>query len=107
VAVAALRFLYQVTLQKAWPWGQTIPTAQKPQPLPVVLSPAEVLQFLSLRARPEASHPPDGLLRGSGCASRRPSGSRSSTSTANGWSPGSNRARARNVVDNISGLMCW
>jgi integrase/recombinase XerD len=46
VAVAALRFLYKVTLQKAWPWAQAIPTPKKPQTLPVVLSPQEVLQFL-------------------------------------------------------------
>jgi integrase/recombinase XerD len=46
VAVAALRFLYKVTLQKAWPWEQTIPTPKKPQTLPIVLSPEEVLQFL-------------------------------------------------------------
>ena len=64
VAVAALRFLYKVTLQKDWPWEQTIPTPKKPQTLPIVLSPEEVLQFLSLRAQPEASHDPDELLRG-------------------------------------------
>ena len=46
VAVAALRFLYKVTLQKDWPWEQTIPTPKKPQTLPIVLSPEEVLQFL-------------------------------------------------------------
>ena len=45
-AIGALRFLYKVTLQKDWPWEQTIPTPKKPQTLPIVLSPEEVLQFL-------------------------------------------------------------
>ena len=47
IAVAALRFLYKVTLQKDWPWDQTIPVPKKPQTLPIVLSPDEVLQFLA------------------------------------------------------------
>jgi integrase/recombinase XerD len=47
IAVAALRFLYKVTLQKDWPWDQTIPVPKKTQTLPIVLSPDEVLQFLA------------------------------------------------------------
>jgi site-specific recombinase XerD len=47
IAVAALRFLYKVTLQKDWPWDQTIPVPKKPQTLPIVLSPDEVLEFLA------------------------------------------------------------
>src|SRR3954454_18779119 len=46
IAVAALRFLYKVTLHKEWVWEQTIPAPKKPQTLPIVLSPEEVLQFL-------------------------------------------------------------
>jgi IS6 family transposase len=46
IAVAALRFLYGVSLQKNWSFEEVIPTAKKPQRLPVVLSPEEVLQFL-------------------------------------------------------------
>ena len=46
VAVAALRFLYRVTLQKRWPFDDVIPAPKKPQSLPVVLSPQEVVQFL-------------------------------------------------------------
>ncbi len=46
VAVAALRFLYTVTLQKAWAVAVVIPTPKVPDTLPVVLSPAEVVQFL-------------------------------------------------------------
>jgi site-specific recombinase XerD len=45
-AVAALRFLYKVSLKKDWPFENVIPAPQKPQRLPVVLSPEEVLQFL-------------------------------------------------------------
>jgi integrase/recombinase XerD len=45
-AVAALRFLYKVSLKKDWPFENVIPAPQKPQRLPIVLSPEEVLQFL-------------------------------------------------------------
>ena len=46
IAVSALRFLYKVTLHKDWDFGDIIPAPKKPQTLPVVLSPEEVLQFL-------------------------------------------------------------
>jgi integrase/recombinase XerD len=46
IATAALRFLYKVTLKKDWAFENIIPTPKKPQTLPVVLSPEEVLQFL-------------------------------------------------------------
>src|SRR5712691_8173843 len=47
LSVAALRFLYTVTFQNTWPAEDIIPAPKKPQRLPVVLSPDEVLQFLS------------------------------------------------------------
>ncbi len=46
IAVAALRFLYKVTLHRDWTLQDIIPTPQKPQKLPIVLSREEVLQFL-------------------------------------------------------------
>jgi integrase/recombinase XerD len=46
-AVAALRFLYKVTLKKEWTFGEDIPLPKKPQKLPIVLSPEEVAHFLS------------------------------------------------------------
>ncbi len=46
VAVAALRFLYTVTLQKPWSVKAVIPAPKMPKTLPVVLSPAEVVRFL-------------------------------------------------------------
>jgi integrase/recombinase XerD len=46
LAVAALRFLYTVTLKKDWTVEDIIPAPKKPQRLPIVLSPGEVLQFL-------------------------------------------------------------
>ena len=46
VAVSALRFLYRVTLRKRWSFDDVIPAPKKPQSLPVVLSPQEVVQFL-------------------------------------------------------------
>lgn len=46
VAVAALRFLYTVTLRRAWTMRDEIPTCRQPHQLPEVLSPAEVAAFL-------------------------------------------------------------
>jgi integrase/recombinase XerD len=46
-AVAALRFLYRVTLKKEWTFGEDIPLPKKPQKLPIVLSPEEVVHFLN------------------------------------------------------------
>jgi site-specific recombinase XerD len=46
IAVASLRFLYKVTLRKDWIFEEMIPAPKKPQKLPVVLSPEEVLHFL-------------------------------------------------------------
>jgi integrase/recombinase XerD len=46
IAVAALRFLYKVSLKKDWTFEDVIPAPKKPQTLPIVLSPEEVLQFL-------------------------------------------------------------
>ena len=45
IAVSALRFLYKVTLHKDWTLEDIIPAPKKPQKLPIVLSPEEVLQF--------------------------------------------------------------
>ena len=46
VAVAALRFLYQVTLKRGWDIERSIPSPKRPRKLPVVASPEEVLHFL-------------------------------------------------------------
>jgi integrase/recombinase XerD len=46
IAVSALRFLYNVTLHRDWKLGEIIPAPKKPQTLPVILSPEEVLEFL-------------------------------------------------------------
>jgi integrase/recombinase XerD len=47
IAISALRFLYKVTLHRDWCLEDIIPAPKKPQKLPIVLSPEEVLQFLS------------------------------------------------------------
>ncbi len=46
VAVAAIRFLYKVTLKRDWNLDDTIPSCRKPQKLPVVMSLEEVSRFL-------------------------------------------------------------
>ena len=53
ITVAALRFLYTVTLQKTWSVEAVIPAPRAAQTLPVVLSPAEVVQFLDCVAAPK------------------------------------------------------
>src|SRR5215831_14258418 len=46
VTVAALRFLYRVTLGLDWDFDQVIPCPKAPKALAVILSPEEVLHFL-------------------------------------------------------------
>jgi integrase/recombinase XerD len=46
IAIAALRFLYKVTLEKKWELKDVIPSPRAAKKLPVVLSPDEVLRFL-------------------------------------------------------------
>jgi integrase/recombinase XerD len=46
IAISALRFLYKVSLKRNWPFDEVIPAPKKPQRLPIVLSPEEVIQFL-------------------------------------------------------------
>jgi integrase/recombinase XerD len=46
-AVAAIRFLYRITLRKDWAFEEDIPLPKKPKKLPVVLSPEEVVHFLN------------------------------------------------------------
>lgn len=48
IAIAALRFLYRVTLKKDWSFADIIPAPKVPTKLPIVLSPEEVVQFLHL-----------------------------------------------------------
>ena len=50
--VAALRFLYQVTLKRDWA-VDALPLPKRGETLPVVLSPEEVVRFLDGVARPE------------------------------------------------------
>jgi site-specific recombinase XerD len=47
VAVAAIRFLYNVALKRGWNLEEIVPTCRKPQKLPTVMSPEEVSRFLS------------------------------------------------------------
>jgi site-specific recombinase XerD len=44
--IAALRFLYKVTLKRSWTFQNALPLPKKQQKLPIVLSPGEVLKFL-------------------------------------------------------------
>jgi site-specific recombinase XerD len=46
VTLAALRFLYTITLRATWDPTAVLPIPKRPGTLPVVLSPEEVIQFL-------------------------------------------------------------
>ncbi len=61
IAISALRFLYKVTLKKDWTFAEIIPAPKKPQTLPVVLSPEEVLQFLAAGHRPATQSSPSRM----------------------------------------------
>lgn len=47
VAVAAIRFLYNVVLKRGWNLDEIVPTCRKPKTLPIVMSMDEVSRFLS------------------------------------------------------------
>jgi integrase/recombinase XerD len=47
IAVSALRFLYKVTLHREWKLDDIIPAPKTPKKLPVILSPEEVIEFLT------------------------------------------------------------
>ena len=53
VAVAALRFVYTVTLKRPWIVADDIPTGRQPKKLPVVPSPDEVARFLDAVKSPK------------------------------------------------------
>jgi site-specific recombinase XerD len=53
VAVAALRFLYKVTLKRPWIVEDDIPTGRQPKKLPVVPSPVEVARLLDAVSSPK------------------------------------------------------
>ncbi len=53
VAVAAIRFLYKITLKRDWNIDEAIPACRKPQKLPVVMSPEEVSRFLVAVTNPK------------------------------------------------------
>ena len=46
IATSALRFLYAVTLQRAWNMKQAVPRARQPDRLPDIPTPEEVMRFL-------------------------------------------------------------
>src|SRR5713226_7335155 len=46
-AISALRFLYKVTLKKTWAIDDVIPAPKKPQRLPSLRRPQELIQYLA------------------------------------------------------------
>lgn len=96
VATAALRFVYKVTLKRPWSFDDLIPVPKKPQKLPVILSPDEVLHFLNcVEKRKYRAILTSAMPRA--CASPRLLLSPQPPLTANGWSSGSNRVREKKI----------
>ena len=62
IAVAALRFLYKVSLKKDWTFEDVIPAPKKPQKLPVVLEPGRGAALSRLCGQIQASSDSDLLL---------------------------------------------
>ncbi|ESZ03177.1 hypothetical protein X735_33230 [Mesorhizobium sp. L2C085B000] len=96
-AIAALRFLYNVTLDRDWVPEEVLPLAKKPQRLPIILSPEEVQRFLGcvLDVRHHA------ILTTCYAAGLRISEAVQLTpwaSTAREWSSASSRAKARRTA---------
>jgi len=104
--VAALRFLYKITLHRTWNLEEVIPTPEKPQKLPIVLTQEEVLKFLagvrSIKHRTILTTCYAAGLRVSEAICLKVTDIDSER-----WSSESNRVRGRNVIRNISALMCW
>ncbi|MDE0627252.1 MAG: site-specific integrase [Bryobacterales bacterium] len=106
VAVAALRFLYGVTLHKDWNIPEVLPTPKQPTKLPMVPSPEEVVSFRDAApSSATASSSPSATRRD--CASPRRSGCAQPTSTAGAWSSASSRARAARTAASCSPRACW
>lgn len=106
IAVSAFRFLYRVTLRKKWIFEETIPTPRQPQKLPVVLSPEEVLHFLS--CVPQINH--RTILTCCYAAGLRISEAiclKPPTLIANGWSFKLNRARGGRIAMSCFLQSCW
>ena len=99
IAISALRFLYKVTLKKHWSLDDIIPAPKKPQTLPVVLSPEEVVHFFeAVDSRKHRT-----ILTTCYAAGLRISESIPLLllpSTASAWSCASSRARAKRSLRN-------
>jgi integrase/recombinase XerD len=105
VAVAALRFLYTVTLHKRWSVDAAIPRPSTPQTLPVVLSPGEVVQFLDAVNAPKHRTILTACYA-AGLRIRRPSGSSCRVSIASGWSCVSSKGRGGRIATSCCPRSC-
>ena len=98
IAISALRFLYKVTLKKDWSFEDIIPAPKKPQTLPMVLSPEEVIRFLDCVAEHKHRAISDHMLCSWPAHLRSHSLSRPPPLTASAWSCASSKARERRIA---------
>jgi integrase/recombinase XerD len=102
ITIAALRFLYKVTLKRDWNLKDAIPAPRQPQKLPVVLSREEVLHFLGciegLKHRTILTTCYAAGLRISEAVSLKP--------TAIGWSSASCKAKGARIATSCSRPSC-
>ena len=103
IAVSALRFLYKVTLHRDWCLEDIIPAPKKPQKLPIVLSPEEVLQFLScVQSFKHRTHPYRLLCRWTAHLGGRPPEGRRYRQRKNGHSSGTGQGTERSICHALS-----
>ena len=84
--------------RRNWSVEDIIPAPKKPQKLPIVLSPEEVLQFLGLCRQQKTSRHLDHLLRSRPARLRGRRSYTSRRSTASAWSCVSSRAKGRKIA---------
>jgi hypothetical protein len=88
---------YKVTLKKGWAFEAILPAPKKPQKLPIVLSPEEVIHFSTVSPLPSiASFWPPAMQQA--CVSQRRFVSNLPLLTASGWCCVSSRERDRKTA---------
>ena len=105
-SVAALRFLFRVTLDRP-ELCRHLTMVPQPQKLPVVLSKEEVERLLEAAPGVKYKAALSVASMAPVCACRRSPTSRSPTSTASACSSASSRARARRTGMRCSRRACW
>ena len=95
IAIAALRFLYKVTLKKSWASTTSSRLRRSRRRLPVILSPEEVIQFLEWCRQVVKHRAISDHCNAAGLRISEPFPSRRPPLTASAWSCASNGQRKK------------